>query len=175
MELPQVILCVFIFGLQLVLPLWLVCVCVNVREVTSVGTQALTLHFVFSAVAVLPQTCSVGHWRCSAQPWPTCLPRGGCFLPCITCRICDSGWSHFWVRYTTVYIDETWYVWIWPLFAQVMFSEGNCIFFSWVRAEITDSQMRRGHSFFSLYQLFDWWIMDEAIDCLAQLCSTDPL
>lgn len=57
-----------------------------------------------------------------------------------------------------------------------LFSEGNCLFFPpRVRAETTDSQMRRGHSLFSLYQLCDWWIMDEAIDCLARLCSTDPL
>lgn len=88
-------------------------------------------------------------------------------------RISDSGICHFWVEYTTVYIDETWYVWIWPLFAQVMVVFRGKLHFPWVRAETTDDQMRRGHS--ALYQLFDWWIMDEVIDCLAQLCSTDPL
>lgn len=141
------------------------------------GIHVFTQHFVFSAVAVLPHTCSVGHRGCSAQPWPTYLFPRGRPLAWISFRIFDSGVCHFWVKYTTGYIDETWYVWIWPVFAQVMvvFRGKLHFFFPWVRAETTDSQMRRGHSVFGLYQLFDWWIMDEAIDCLAQLCSTDPL
>lgn len=97
-----------------------VCLCERVSEVTSVGIHVFTQYFVFSAVAVLPHSCSVGHWGCSAQPWPTYLFLGGCPLAWISFRIFDSGICHFWVKYTTVYIDETWYVWIWPLFAQVM-------------------------------------------------------
>lgn len=97
-----------------------VCLCERVSEVTSVGTHVFTQYFVFSAVAVLPHSCSVGRWGCSAQPWPTYLVLGGCSLASICFRIFDSGICHLWVKYTTVYIDKTWYVWIWPLFAQVM-------------------------------------------------------
>lgn len=42
--------------------------CEGVSEVTSVGIHVLARHFVFSAVAALLQTCSVGHRGCSDQP-----------------------------------------------------------------------------------------------------------
>lgn len=144
------------------------------------GIHVFTQHFVFSAAAVLPHTCSVGHWGCSAQPWPTYLFPRGRPLAWISFRIFDSGVCHEYVCLSQIHNWVHWWNMI-CLDLTSLCSGDDCFqreiafFFSWVRAETADSQMRRGHSVFGLYQLFDWWIMDEAIDCLAQLCSTDPL
>lgn len=124
------------------------------------GIHVLTQHFVFSAVAALPHTCSVGHRGCSAQPWPTYLLPRGRPLAWISFRIFDSGVCHFWVKYTILYIDETRYVWIWPLFTQVMVVfRGKLNFFFFLSESRNNRQPdeERARRFWSLSAV---WLMN---------------
>lgn len=76
---------------------------------------------------------------------------------------------------------KQWYVWLflyWLRAAGRLFSKGNCSF--WER-ESRGRQSERALSASlplpapSISFVWLWWIMDEAIDRWAQLCSTDPL
>lgn len=76
----------------------------------------------------------------------------------------------------------TWYVWIF-LFAQVMVVFKGKLLFFWPRKsrEKRQTGWERACSaplplpVQSISFVWLWWIMDEAIDRVAQLCSTDPL
>lgn len=166
-----VILCVFIFGLQLVLPLW-AGVCVWKRTLAWACTCVCA---VFSAVARLPHTWSVSDWGCSGQPWPTCLFLRRCHLVGLISSVysaCfDWGTCQYlvwklspWLVVKIHYCAPLWKMICLVFFSLLrvvnrLFSKGNCSI--WERESRINKQTQRGdalhpgHSLLILYHLCD--------------------
>ncbi len=125
-----VILCVFIFGLQLVLPLWAgVCVCVRERERErerediSVGMHVYLCCFLSRyriATYLVSQSLRMFWSTLTHMPVPQTLSSGRVNFECLQCLL----WLGYLLvlglkitsltllsEYTTVHLYEKWFVW----------------------------------------------------------------